>query len=102
MEDAVKMLNLILQQLSRSFICIDALDELEPANRRQLLENLKSVPRIGITRVFLTGRPHIQDEVNTYFHTEESLEIQLIANLGDIREYINHKLRRTQDLRKKQ
>ena len=57
----------LLQDISSSrgiFICIDALDECRAVHRVKLLDSLNEIlqesPR---TRIFLTGRPHVRDEV---------------------------------------
>ena len=92
MAPAIEMLKLIIQKGSVSFICIDALDELETANRRQLLESLKSILRLGTTKIFLTGRQHIRNEVNSCFQREQICEIQLVANPDDIQRYVNNKI----------
>ena len=61
--DIVKMLQTIASG-KRTFICIDALDECAAEYRVKLLNSLNQIvqqsPR---TRIFVTGRPHVQDEV---------------------------------------
>ena len=48
-------------------MCIDALDECPPAHRIQLLDSLCQIlQRSPGARIFLTGRPHIQDEVEKH------------------------------------
>ena len=61
--DLVEILKTITSLL-RVYICIDALDESTPKHRRELLESLRGIIRVSPnTRVFLTGRPHIDDEI---------------------------------------
>ena len=59
-----------LQDISSSlptFICIDALDECSPGHRVKLLDSLNQiVQRSPGARLFLTGRPHIQSEVEKH------------------------------------
>ena len=48
----------------RTFICIDALDECVPEHRVVILESLRQILRGSPnTRIFMTGRPHVQSEV---------------------------------------
>ena len=60
----------VLQDISSSqctFICIDALDECPPGHRVKLLDSLNQILRKSPgARIFLTGRPHIQDEVEKH------------------------------------
>ena len=59
-----------LQDISSSqptFICLDALDECPPAHRVGLLGSIDQVLRGSPgTHIFLTGRPHIRDEVEKH------------------------------------
>ena len=56
-----------LQDISSSrctYICIDALDECAPGHRVKLLDSLNQILwKSSGARIFLTGRPHIRDEV---------------------------------------
>ena len=86
------MLKLIAAQLDSSFICIDALDELEPQTRRRLLKILSNELHLGTetNRLFFTGRPHMQSEVQNYFKIRQ--EVEIVANESDIRQYLSHKI----------
>ncbi|RPB25174.1 hypothetical protein L211DRAFT_783598, partial [Terfezia boudieri ATCC MYA-4762] len=88
------MLKLISPQLDGLFVCIDALDELEPQTRRDLLEVLSNELQLGTknTRLFFTGRPHMEKEVQSYFNIPQELEVKIIANENDIRHYLSHKI----------
>ena len=59
-----------LQDISSSrhtFICVDALDECPPGHRVKLLDLLNKVLQNSPgARIFLTGRPHIRDEVERH------------------------------------
>ena len=59
-----------LQHISSSrctFICIDALDECPAAHRVKLLDSLNQILQESQgARIFLTGRPHIRDEVEKH------------------------------------
>ena len=87
--DVSQMVKVILPQLSRSFICLDALDELEPPTRFTLLKALHV--DFGTVRIFLTGRPHIQQEVDRALHTKLDA-VPIIADDGDIRGYLTQKI----------
>ena len=97
--DISKMLVLTLQHLDCSFFCIDALDELEPRVRATLLKALQD--GFGTARVFLflTGRPHVQSEVNRIFqgHQSTSNAINITANPDDIQAYLTHEIERDMD-----
>ena len=75
------------------FICIDGLDECLPKNRRELLESLRDIIRASpTTRMFLSGRPHIRDEVERYF--TEAIAIAVIPTIEDIERYLKTRLDR--------
>jgi len=66
--DLVSILKTTIASLADVFICVDALDECLPNNRRELLESLQGIIRASPTaRVFLSGRPHIWDGIRGYF-----------------------------------
>ncbi|KAF8421814.1 ankyrin repeat-containing domain protein [Tirmania nivea] len=92
--DVLAMLKLILEQFDDSFLCIDALDELEPQTRRKLLDILSNKLQVGTKapRLFFTGRLHIQSEVQTYFKIRQEQEVKVIANENDIRKFLLHKI----------
>ena len=63
LSDIVKMLQTTSSK-ERTFICIDALDECVPEYRVKLLDSLnKMLQNSASTRIFVTGRPHIQPEI---------------------------------------
>ena len=89
--DMVDILKKTITSLPRVFICIDALDESPPKHRRELLESLREIIRVSSsTRVFLTGRPHIDDEIVKYF--SEAIRIPLSPTHGDIKSYLEVRL----------
>lgn len=91
--DLVKMMKTAIASLPEVFICIDGLDECLPNNRRELLESLQNIVRASpTTRVFLSGRPHIRDEITRYF--PGAIMIVVIPTTGDIRRYLQMKLDR--------
>ncbi|RPA93304.1 hypothetical protein L873DRAFT_1793731 [Choiromyces venosus 120613-1] len=66
--EILAMLVKCLSSVPCRFICIDALDEFPAKHRPDLWESLQHIIReCPNTRIFLTGRPHIRDEVQGYF-----------------------------------
>ena len=62
--DLVEIMKRAVTALPRVFVCIDALDESTPKRRRELLESLREIVRVSAsTRIFLTGRPHVGDDI---------------------------------------
>lgn len=87
--DISQILKAVLQQLNRSFLCFDALDELEPRTRFELLGVLGT--EFGTAHIFLTGRPHIQSEVNRALQAQLD-PMHITADQGDIRAYLIHEI----------
>ena len=93
LSDLVKMLKVTIASLPEVFICIDGLDECLPKNRRELLESLQDIVRASpTTRVFLSGRPHILDEIKRYF--TDAIMIHVIPTIEDIERYLRMRLDR--------
>ena len=63
LSDILKMLQTISSE-NLTFICIDALDECAADHRVKVLDSLHQIRQKSPgTRIFVTGRPHIQDEI---------------------------------------
>ena len=63
LSDILKMLQTTSSE-RLTFICIDALDECGPEHRVKVLDSLHQIcQKSPGTRIFVTGRPHIQDEI---------------------------------------
>jgi len=93
LSDLVEMLKAVLTSLPEVFICIDGLDECLPNNRRELLESLREIVGASpTTRVFLSGRPHIRDEVKRYFTW--AVMIVVVPTIRDIERYLSMRLDR--------
>jgi len=91
--DLVEILKTTIALLGEVFICIDALDECLPNNRRELLESLQDIVRASpTTRVFLSGRHHIQAEIKRCF--TEVIMIPVTPTIGDIERYLQTRLDR--------
>ena len=91
--DLMGMLKIAIASLPQVFICLDALDECLPKYLPELLESLRGIaqgsPR---TRIFLTGRPHVREDVLRYF--TKAVVIPISPNSDDIRNYVEMRLNR--------
>ena len=80
--------------LRRGFICIDALDEYPTKHRPELWDSLQHIVReCPNIRLFITGRPHIREEVKKYFPGYPDLSSIRSAE-EDIREYVTMRLKK--------
>ena len=92
--EIVGMLIKSLSSLEWGFICIDALDEFPLKCRPQLWECLQRVIRqCSNTRLFITGRPHICDEVGKYFPRAAGM-LPIRPSRDDIGLYLRMRLER--------
>ena len=86
----------MLQDISssqRTFICIDALDECIARHRTELLDSLMAILSVSpSTRVFLAGRLHIRDEVETHLAGRVAT-ISITPTEDDIIGFLRAKLR---------
>jgi len=90
--DMVEILKKTVTSLERIFVCIDALDELTPRHRRGLLESLQEIVQVSPNMlVFLTGRPHIDDEIMEFF--SEAAKIPISPTEDDIKNYLKMRLK---------
>ena len=90
--DMVDIVTKTITSLPRLFICIDALDESPSKHRLELLGSVQEIVRVSTnTRVFLTGRPHIDNEIMKCF--SEALRIPLSPTHGDIMSYLEMRLK---------
>ena len=91
LQDILALLKIQLHQIKCAFICIDGLDELNPDVRWKLLKELKALGPKN-TRLFLTGRNHIESEVRKQFQTVEENKVIISATRQDIEEFVNQKI----------
>jgi len=90
--DLMGMLRVVLALSPPVFICIDALDECQPKYLAEILGCLRDIVReCPRTRIFLTGRPHISEDVQRYFG---AVVIPIHPNTDDIRNYVEMRLDR--------
>ena len=85
------MLKIRLHQLKRAFICIDAVDELEPKVLQQLLNVLKELLTHN-AHLFLTGRGHIESEVQKYLQVVQEYKVTISAKEKDIQEFVEQQI----------
>ena len=90
-EDNLAFLKILLHQLKCAFICIDAIDELEPQVLRQLLKVLRELSS-NSARLFLTGRDHIRSEIEKFFQTSQSYATTISASQHDIQEFVRQQI----------
>ena len=85
-----------LQDISSSrctFICIDALDECPPRDLIKLLDSLNQIlQKSPGARIFLTGRPHIRDEVEKHLGGKRATR-SITPTKNDIVTFLQAKLK---------
>ena len=92
------MLAKSVSSLLRGFICIDALDEFPAKHRPELWDSLQRIIReCPNVRLFITGRPHIREEVRKYF-PEYPDQPPIKPTEEDIREYLIMRLKNDPEL----
>ena len=91
--DIVGMLKTTISLLPLAYICIDALDECTPKSRQELLGSLRDIVQESpSTRVLITGRSHVEEEVKRYF--TKVLTVPVGPTAGDIKLYLDARLDR--------
>ena len=91
--DLVEILRTVIASLPRVFICLDALDECLPKYLSELLESLRYIMRESPrTRIFLTGRLQVEEDIQRYF--SKAVVIHISPNPDDIRNYVEMRLDR--------
>ena len=90
-EDILDLFKIQLPRFDRAFICIDAVDELEPQVRQQLLNALKGLATNN-TRLFLTGREHVKIEVQQHLQVGQRYETIISASEQDIQEFVEQQI----------
>jgi len=89
--DLMGLLKITIASLLEVFICIDALDECLPKHLPELLGSLRDIAReLPKMRIFLTGRPHIMEDIQRYF--SKAVVVPISPNTDDIRSYLEMKL----------
>jgi len=89
--ELMKLVKMAIASLRQVFICIDALDECPLRQLTGFLMSLRDIvqecPR---TRVFLTGRPHIRENIKRYF--PRAFVMHFTPKTEDIRNYLEKRL----------
>jgi len=89
--DLMGMLRTAVASLPKVFICVDALDECLPKCLPELLGSLRDIVRESPnTRIFLTGRPHVREDIQRYF--TKAVVIPISPNTEDVRNYLEMRL----------
>ena len=89
--DLIAFLKIAIASLPQVFICLDALDECLPKYLPELLSSLKDIVQESPgTRIFLTGRPHVGEDIQRYFF--RVVVIPINPNTDDIRNYVEMRL----------
>ena len=89
--DIVKMLQNTVS-IKPTFICIDALDECVAGYRVKILTSLDQILRSSPgTRMFVTGRPHIEVEVGKRLSGRGTV-VRIIPQRHDIISYLHRRL----------
>ena len=87
-----------VSSLLRGFICIDGLDEFPTKRRPELWDSLQRIIReCPNIRLFITGRPHIREEVRKYFPGYPD-QPPIKPTEEDIREYLIIRLRNDSEM----
>ena len=90
--DIVKMMQ-ITSSKKHTFICIDAIDECAAEHRVKLLDSLDRIlQRSPATRIFMTGRPHIQAEIGKRLSGQVT-SIAITPRKDDVIEYLRTRLK---------
>ena len=90
-EDILALLKIRLKQFKRAFICIDAADELEPRVLQQLLRVMKDIVT-NDTRLFLTGRGHIESEIQKHLQVAQRYKATISARKQDIQKFVEQEI----------
>ena len=91
LSDIVNMLQTTSSE-NRTFICIDALDECVAEYRVKLLNSLnKILQKSPGTRIFVTGRPHIQNEIGRRLSGKVTT-MRITPKKDDIISYLHSRL----------
>jgi len=89
--DMVRMLKQTIATLPQVFICIDALDECLPQHLLGLLVSLEdTLQESPGTRIFFTGRPQVQAEIEKRF--TGSVILPISPKTHDIERYLKKRL----------
>jgi hypothetical protein len=84
-EVCLDILNQVSEMFSKTFLVIDAFDEMENASRKMLLGLIAKVARFRTNvRLFVTSRPHLSDISNAF---NEAIKLSISARREDVQAY---------------
>ena len=92
----LSMLESLVRTYDNSYLCIDAVDELEVETQQALLQAIQELLNSSggyKTRVLFTGRPHIKPHILQHFTSAASStdrEIEIVASEDDISCFLSH------------
>ena len=90
-QEILKMLQTVTS-LKRTFICVDALDECMENHQPEILDSLRQIlKKSANTRIFLTARWHIRDEMERYLGARAAV-LSVKPSNDDIVGYIRMRL----------
>ncbi|KAF8458591.1 hypothetical protein BGX38DRAFT_1264844 [Terfezia claveryi] len=96
-KDMSQMLKFVIPQTaSHHFLCIDALDELVPGPRLELLKALQI--EFGSSRILLTGRPLVASDVSRILQIYLADAIQITPNSIEVRAYLSHEIEQDREM----
>lgn len=84
------MINIFVKLFDCVYICVDGLDECHPDTRRQLLEFFKTITGTTL-KLFVTGRPNIEDELTTCMADKSVSKMPIVAKREDLQIYLSEK-----------
>ena len=89
LSEMLKLFVKVINPIERVYICVDAVDELPPRDRLEFLRALRQIiQEAPNTRLFLTGRPYIREELDKHL-TKGAHIIHIVADQGDIARYLS-------------
>lgn len=90
--DMMKLFVKTINSIGRVYVCVDAVDELQPQDRSEFLRALRQIIQDAPnTRLFLTVRSYIRRELDKYL-TSGAYVINIVADKGDIAGYLSRKM----------
>jgi len=89
--DMVKLFIKVIDSIEVVYLCVDAVDEVLPQHRSDLLRALQQIIQAPNMRLFLTGRPYIRAELDRHL-TKMAYSIHIMADQGDIARYLSQKM----------
>jgi hypothetical protein len=96
LESVCRFLTDALRRFDKVYVCMDALDECQEHRvlfLRSLNDLLKTRQSSGsFTRVFLTGRPHVDQYIESHLTGALLCSTKLEANEEDIAKYLEHQI----------